>query len=396
MSIADRWLLPDGVEEVLPPQASHLESVRRHLLDAFETWGYELVITPMVEYLESLLTGTGKDLDLKTFKVTDRVSGRMMGIRADMTPQVARIDAHSLHSEGIVRLCYAGTVLHATADNMLASRTPISVGAELFGDSSTRADLEIVSLMIESIRREGVTPIHVELGDVGIFRDLMRLSGISGPTEETLFELIQCKNSAELASRMDQLGVAPALADKMSRLPDLCGGVEVLKQARALFRDHACIVERIDNLSEVTRGLGARFEQLDIYYDLSELRGYNYHTGIVFAAYGDAGQRFAKGGRYDDVGEVFGRARAATGFDIDLKMVAASAAVTPDRGKRVHAAPADAEQEADRWVLLNRLREEGYVVVEQNGPDDACDFFVVHEGGEWKLQANNQPPEANR
>ena len=171
MSIADRWLLPDGVDEVLPPDAAHLEALRRRLLDLFGTWGYELVITPMVEYLESLLTGTGEDLDLKTFKVTDRVSGRLMGIRADMTPQVARIDAHSLGRDGITRLCYAGTILHATADNMLASRTPISVGAELFGDSSSRADLEIVSLMIEAIGGE-TRGIHVELGDVGIFREL--------------------------------------------------------------------------------------------------------------------------------------------------------------------------------------------------------------------------------
>ncbi|MEX2326765.1 MAG: ATP phosphoribosyltransferase regulatory subunit, partial [Pseudomonadales bacterium] len=164
MSIADRWLLPDGVEEVLPPQAAHLEAVRRRVLDRFSAWGYELVITPMVEYLESLLTGTGRDLDLKTFKVTDQVSGRMMGIRADITPQAARIDAHSLKRDGIVRLCYAGTVLHAQADNQLASRTPISVGAELFGETGTRGDLEIVSLMIEVVKREGISPVHIELG----------------------------------------------------------------------------------------------------------------------------------------------------------------------------------------------------------------------------------------
>ena len=388
MSIADRWLLPDGVEEVLPPQAWHLESVRRRLLDLFAGWGYELVITPMVEYLESLLTGTGKDLDLKTFKVTDRVSGRMMGIRADMTPQVARIDAHSLSRDGIVRLCYAGTVLHATADNMLASRTPISVGAELFGDSSTRADLEIVSMMIEAIRREGISPVHIELGDVGIFRDLVRSANLSGHAEEVLFELIQRKDAAELAGAVRELGVAAALSEKISRLPGLCGGTEILAQARELFEGDEQITVRLDNLFEVAEGLGVRFGDLDIYYDLSELRGYNYHTGIVFAGYGAAGQRFAKGGRYDHVGEVFGRSRAATGFDIDLKMLAAGTRPDPETGRRVHAPPTEANLEAGRWELITQLREQGYIVVESADDAGACDYRVVNDGREWKLVSN--------
>lgn len=386
MSIADRWLLPDGVEEVLPPEARHLEFIRRRLLDSFAAWGYELVITPMVEYLESLLTGTGEDLDLKTFKVTDQVSGRTMGIRADMTPQVARIDAHSLDREGIVRLCYAGTILHATADNMLASRTPISIGAELFGDSSTRADLEIVSLMIESIRREQVDPVHVELGDVGIFRDLTHSVGVTGRIEEMLFELIQHKDMAELGARAAQLELAPGLTEKIIRLPSLCGGIEILDDARRLFEDDAAIIKRLDNLAEVARRLGARFPELDLYYDLSELRGYNYHTGIVFAAYGASGQRFAKGGRYDHVGEVFGRARAATGFDIDLKTLAASARYAAAAVNRVHAPQqAGAEEDAGRWAFITGLREKGYVVVEQVDADDACDYRLVQDAGEWKI-----------
>lgn len=385
MSIADRWLLPDGVEEVLPPQAGHLEAIRRRLLDSFAAWGYELVITPMVEYLESLLTGTGEDLDLKTFKVTDRVSGRMMGIRADMTPQVARIDAHSLDRDGVARLCYAGTILHATADNMLASRTPISIGAELFGDSSSRADLEIVSLMIEAIRRERVDAVHVELGDVGIFRELMSSLGITAQVEASLFELIQRKDKAELTAQIARLDIAPSLAEKVTRLADLCGGVEVLDGARRLFQGDAAVIRRLDNLAEVAEGLAARFPELDLYYDLSELRGYNYHTGIVFAAYGASGQRFAKGGRYDHVGEVFGRARAATGFDIDLKTLAASVPLGPAAGNRVHAPPVKTGQEAGRWALISRLREQGYVVVEQDEVDATCDHRVVNDAGEWKL-----------
>lgn len=386
MSIADRWLLPDGVEEVLPPQAIQLEWVRRRLLDLFAGWGYELVITPMVEYLESLLTGTGKDLDLKTFKVTDRVSGRMMGIRADITPQVARIDAHSLGRAGIVRLCYAGTVLHASADNMLASRTPISVGAELFGDSSTRADLEIVSLMIESVRREGVTPVHIELGDVGIFRELMRSAGVSDDDEEVLFEFIQHKAGVELAAAVDKLALTSDVADRILALSGLCGGVEVLDEARKVFRGDGSIEKKLENLAEVTEGLGVRFDDLDIYYDLSELRGYNYHTGIVFAAYvGESGQRLAKGGRYDHVGEVFGRARAATGFDIDLKALSANSRIGRDTGDRVLASAAAPDQEAERWALITRLRDEGYIVIESDVEGEGFTHRIVSENGEWKL-----------
>lgn len=386
MSIADRWLLPDGVEEVLPPEAAHLENVRRRLLDRFSSWGYELVITPLVEYLESLLTGTGKDLDLKTFKVTDQVSGRMMGIRADMTPQVARIDAHSLDREGVVRLCYAGTILHANADNMLASRTPISVGAELFGDGSTRADLEIVSLMIESIRREGISPVHVELGDVGIFRELVRSIDLGADAEETLFELIQRKDTAELSAVTARLKLPRPVTAKINALPELCGGSAVLDNARRLFEGDEAISARIDSLSEVSKGLAARFHDVDTYFDLSELRGYNYHTGIVFAAYGGAGQRFAKGGRYDHVGEVFGRSRAATGFDIDLKALASATAQTGSDAERVLAPPSGASSdEASRWAFISELREQGYIVVESDDDDVGFDCRIVKSGDGWKV-----------
>jgi ATP phosphoribosyltransferase regulatory subunit len=385
MSIADRWLLPDGVEEVLPSQAAFLEEVRRRLLDGFTACGYELVITPMVEYLESLLTGTGKDLDLKTFKVTDQLSGRQMGIRADITPQVARIDAHSLKNDGAVRLCYAGTVLHAKADNMLASRTPMLAGAELFGDSGTAGDLEIVSLMIESIQREGINPVHLELGDVGIFRDLSGKAGLGAADEERLFELVQRKDIAELTRACEELEISSDLASKIAALPNLCGESDVLSSAREIFDGDEDILRRIDSLGEVTDNLVSRFGNLDVYYDLSELRGYNYHTGIVFAAYeADSGQRLAKGGRYDHVGEVFGRARPATGFDIDLKVLARNSRVELSLAPRVAAPPAGGKDEHGRWALVTRLRDEGYVVVETSDTS-TCEQSIVFDGGEWKL-----------
>ncbi|MEX1236692.1 MAG: ATP phosphoribosyltransferase regulatory subunit, partial [Pseudomonadales bacterium] len=361
----------------LPPQAAHLEAVRRRVLDRFSAWGYELVITPMVEYLESLLTGTGRDLDLKTFKVTDQVSGRMMGIRADITPQAARIDAHSLKRDGIVRLCYAGTVLHAQADNQLASRTPISVGAELFGETGTRGDLEIVSLMIEVVKREGISPVHIELGDVGIFRELARRADLGAADEERLFELIQQKSGVEIEAAVKELGIASPEADKITALAALYGGEEVLALAQESFSSNPGIMARLESLKEVADGLKVRFPDIDIYYDLSELRGYNYHTGIVFAAYmGSSGQRLAKGGRYDHVGEVFGRARAATGFDVDLKGLASHSVIELDPGQRVLAPLLDNREQGGRWTFISQLREEGYIVIESDVAA-GCELKVV-------------------
>ncbi len=384
MSIVDRWLLPDGIEEILPPDAAHLEAVRRRLLDAFASAGYELVVTPMVEYLESLLTGTGGDLDLKTFKVTDQVSGRMMGVRADITPQVARIDAHSLGREEITRLCYAGTVLHAIADNQLASRSPVSVGAELFGDTGRDGDIEIVSLMVDSLQGQGISPIRLELGDVGIFRDLMTTTDVAPETQEEIFALIQRKATAELAAVVDSTGFATDIASQIKALPSLCGKGEVLEAAAEIFSGNDRIGGRLVNLAEVSRAVVARFPDLDVYFDLSELRGYAYHTGIVFAAYpGGVGKRLAKGGRYDDVGRVFGRARAATGFDIDLKALAALIPLENVAVREKVAAPKRADDDEGRWQAIQRLRQEGYAVVENDDP--AADKQLRKVDGEWQL-----------
>ncbi|MCS5575744.1 MAG: ATP phosphoribosyltransferase regulatory subunit, partial [Pseudomonadales bacterium] len=235
MSIVDRWLLPDGVEDVLPPQAAHMERVRRRLLDLFSTWGYDYVIPPIIEYLESLLTGTGHDLDLKTLKVTDLLSGRTMGLRADITPQVARIDAHSLNHPGVVRLCYAGTVVHSQADGLLESRTPLSVGAELFGDSSNQADVEIVSLMIESLRSLGLEDIQVDLGDVAIYRQLVESLGLNPDQQEQMFAAVQMKSTREIATLSETLGLSADKTALLCTLPGLMGELSLLDQATRTF-----------------------------------------------------------------------------------------------------------------------------------------------------------------
>ena len=386
MNIVDRWLLPDGIEDILPVEARNLEAVRRRLLDLYSSWGYQYVIPPMLEFLDSLLTGTGRDLDLETFKVTDLATGRTMGIRADMTPQVARIDAHSLNQTGPVRICYAGTVLHSQAGNMLASRSPIQVGAELFGDSSQGSDLEIVSLMIESVRVLGIEHIQIELGDVSIFRQLVELADLAELVQEELFSLVQRKAFAELANTIETLDIDKQLGGILKEIPALCGH-DVLHKARETFSGYPSVLNRLDNLEWITDGVQSRYSDVKIYYDLSELRGHNYHTGIVFAAYvGDSGQAIAKGGRYDHIGEVFGRRRAATGFDVNLKVLAGL--VTPQVEDRLVVLAKSAENATDssRWRKIQALRNEGYIVVESGDELANIGFELTYDSAEWRLK----------
>ncbi|MFT6434887.1 MAG: ATP phosphoribosyltransferase regulatory subunit [Candidatus Azotimanducaceae bacterium] len=387
MSSNNRWLLPDGVDELLPPAALNLEFIRRRLLDLYTSWGYEYVIPPMIEFLESLLTGSGGDLDLKTFKVTDQISGRTLGIRADITPQVARMDAHSLNRTGITRLCYAGTALQTKPENMLASRAPLKLGAELFGSPGAEGDLEIVSLMIESLRSLGVKSVHLELGDVGIFRALMADKGISERDEKSLFNLIQQKSVASLRSMTEQLGLSKELSEMMVTLPTLCGTSVVIDKALILFKGMPEIENRLAHLSKLHQAIVGRFENLNVYFDLSELRGYAYHTGIVFAGYVEGEtQCIAKGGRYDDVGEVFGRARSATGFDLDAKVLLGFVGLDQTEKKRVLAkANTDAAKEKTRWQKIVQLREEGYIVLESLADNQSYDLELIDEDGEWRL-----------
>lgn len=398
MSKVDRWLLPDGIEELLPPQGLALERTRRQILDKFQSWGYELVVTPMVEFLESLLTGTGSDLDLKTFKVTDQVSGRTLGIRADITPQVARMDAHSLRGEQQNRLCYVGTVLHAKADNMLASRAPISIGAELFGGSTVEDDCEAVSLMLDTLSDVSSAPIHLELGDVGIYRALVAGAGLSESQEQLLFDKIQGKALPDLQSLLDECEVEVSLAQRLLVLPTLCGGEKVIETALKEFSDFPDIVKRIRHLHAIAQKVAQRFSNIRLNYDLSELRGYNYHTGIVFAAFlGDSGVRVAKGGRYDDVGQVFGRARGAVGFDIDLKTLVRHTPVSEESANIV-CVPAvpdnvNANASQEMWQAISELRDKGYIVVE-GVTENATQHLVLQEG-RWMLVSANAENQTN-
>ena len=260
-----------------------------------------------------------------------------MGVRADITPQVARIDAHSLNSDGVARLCYAGTVVQAQADSMLANRTPLSVGAELFGDSTSKADTEIVSLMVESLKSLGFDAVHVDLGNVDIFRQLMSGFALNTDQQELLFEAVQRKSVAEIGEHCEAFGLSEGDSFLLTQLPGLTGSNSVLERARSLFKAHEGILASIDNLQQVSDTIAGRFTDLDVYFDLSELRGYAYHTGMVFAAYVDASRSVvAKGGRYDHIGQVFGReARGATGFSIDVRSLTEKVMLPEESRKRM-------------------------------------------------------------
>lgn len=386
---SDRWLLPDGVEDVLPPHAADVEALRRQLLDQYRRWGYELIIPPMIEYLQSLLTGTGNDLDLQTFKLTDQLTGRMMGVRADMTPQAARIDAHSLRRAGVTRLCYAGHVLHARPANMLASRAPLQVGCELFGSHSAAADQEVMELMVETLRTGGVSRIHVDLAHVGIFSCLAHESGLTPAEEARVFDAVRRKSIPELSELLGS--AAPGSARAMLReLATLNGGVEVVARARKLFAGAPQRVSAaLDELEQAATQIQAHDPDIEVGFDFCELRGYNYHTGLVFAAYTpNQGSAIAQGGRYDAVGEDFGRARPATGFSADLKAIMTAGASTAPAPTGAIWAPAG-EQPGLR-AAIHELRQSETVI--QALPDDSlsaaelgCDRELVADGAHWRV-----------
>jgi len=308
------WLLPENVEDVLPPQAWRMEDMRRALLDLFRSRGYQLVIPPLMEYLDSLLTGVGADLDLKTFKLVDQLSGRLMGVRADITPQVARIDAHLLAANAVNRLCYAGSVLHTQSAGFHRSREPIQIGAELYGEAGAEADLEILTLMLQGLSACGVKTVQLDIGHVGAYRALAQEAGLSGDIEHQLFGALQTKDGSAVA--VLTAGLPVALRDAFAALPQLYGDRSMLAEARARLPRLAAVDAALDMLAALDQGLSG----VEVAYDLAELRGYGYHSGVVFAAYtGGRSHAIAQGGRYDEVGRIFGRARPATGFSLDLR-----------------------------------------------------------------------------
>ncbi len=395
MSTSDRWLLPAGVEETLPPDAARLEAHRRALLDLFASWGYEFVIPPFIEYLESLLTGIGEDLNLQTFKLIDQLTGELMGVRADMTPQVARIDAHRLHREGPVRLCYLGTVLHTRPDGLSGSRSPIQVGAELYGHAGVESDCEILCLMLEALATAGVKEIHLDVGHAGIFRALAAQSGLDAQGEATLFDALQRKARAEIDALLEQYGAGGAARELLARLVDLNGEQEILREAR----DHLekvggaalAALERLERLAELMR---QRNPEVAVYFDLAEVRGYRYEQGVVFAAFVPGhGQEVARGGRYDQLGTPFGRSRPATGFSADLKTLVQ---VGSDAEEPAAATPGILAPWSDDPAMhdaVRKLRANGERVLQElpgqtvGARGLGCDRVLRRKGGRWQVSS---------
>ena len=385
MITVDRWQLPDGVEEVLPARAAAVERLRRQLLDLYRSWRYQLVIPPLMEFTESLLIGLGSDIDLLTFKMTDQLTGRTLGIRADMTPQVARIDAHSLAQEGVSRLCYAGSTLHTQPKSLMASRSPIQVGAELYGDNSLAADVEVIELMLETLAVAGLDTLSLDLGHTGVYEAVLASAQLSSDIEADVFDALQRKSIPDLEIVLRE--VDESTASTVIALSSMHGGEQVLTSAREYFFSRAPrAVEAIDDLLAVAADIRQRMPALDIYFDLAELRGYHYHTGIVFAAYAPGhGQALANGGRYNNVGEVFGRARPATGFATDLK---ALMGLLPEQELTTGAISLPAGDEPELLAKAKALRAEGEIVINSLSTeiDPRCNRQLVKERDEWVVK----------
>ena len=395
MTYADRWLLPDGIAEILPAQAEDIEQLRRDMLNLYHRWGYDLVIPPVLEFTESLLTGLGQDLDLLTFKVTDQLSGRSMGLRADITPQTARMDAHSFKREGVNRLCYAGHVIHTRPKSPLATRTPIQAGVELFGEASLTADIEVVSLLLESLQTAGVDQLNIDLGHVGIYRALAVATNLDDEQEMSLFSLLQQKAVSDIDAWVASQITQPNIAKLIRALPGLCGGVEVLEQARALLSEYVPdALQPIDELQQLAAVIAERYPSANLYFDISELRGYHYHTGVVFAAFAPGyGQAIANGGRYDHIGEVFGRARPATGFAVDLGALNALGTTV---GALEPGILAPEVSDALSWKAIQDLRQQGERVVCTLSINSLvreelnCDRELVLENGQYLVKPISQ------
>ena len=390
MTVKGHWILPQGIEEALPDQAARLECLRRNLLDLYASWGYEMVMPPFIDHMESLLTGTGHDLDLQTFKLVDQVSGRTLGIRADMTPQVARIDAHQLKRDVPTRLCYIGTVLRTRSDSFGSSRSPLQVGAELYGHAGVESDVEILDLMLKTFEVAGVNDIYLDLGNVDVYKNLAKQAGLTEQDEICLFELLQQKAVTEIRQLVAGLGIDASVATMITQLAELNGDISTINRARELLKlAGPDVLSAIDYLEQVAQHVSRHNNNFRLNIDLAELHGYHYHTGVVFGAFvPQLGQEIARGGRYDDIGKIFGRARAATGFSTDLKQLTGLSSCDIQTPQKI-LAPADEDQ--DLQVKIDKLRVEGYCVCRMlpGQVEDAaamgCNQKLEQINGQWKL-----------
>ena len=381
------WLLPEHIADVLPAQARRIEELRRSLLDRARSFGFELVMPPLLEHLESLLTGTGHELDLRTFKLVDQLSGRTLGLRADTTPQAARIDAHLLNREGVTRLCYCGPVLH-TRPSGLGSREPLQFGAEIFGHAGLEADLEVQELALDALQAASVDGLVIDLADARVVRGVLAGVPLDAAALQQVVDALARKDAAALQVLAGDFPAASR--DALLRLPMLYGDAEVLDEARRVLPQRALIGEALDDLQWLARHLQRDHAGVRVGFDLSDMSGYAYYSGTRFAVYGGgSSDALVRGGRYDEVGAVFGRRRPAVGFSLDLKQLAEHAPEPP----RTSAVRAPWGEDLKLRAAVRRLREAGETVLcvlpghEHEGQEFDCDRELISIDDQWVLRS---------
>jgi ATP phosphoribosyltransferase regulatory subunit len=382
-----QWLLPEGVEEVLPGEAARLESLRRQLLDVLHRRGFDLVFPPLVEFLDALLNGVGEDLDLQTAKLTDTISGRLLGVRADHTPQIARIDAHYLRSEVPSRLCYCGSVFRSSPGEIESTREPLQIGAELYGCPDVDADAEIAEAMVDVLQAAGVPDIHLHLGHVGVYRALIQWAGLPSDMEDDLFDALQRQSRPDVAEILSDL---PDQRSAFLTLLEIRGGDRVIENARRVYAEVSEAGRALSNLAELVGRLAQTLPGVQITVDLSDLRGYRYHTGTVFNAYTPGfGRALAQGGRYDEIGRAYGRARSATGFSSDLRQLLRYDTTCRERTGIL--APPGSDAELD--LAVKRLRTDGERVIRllpgemEEHLARQCDRRLVKSSSGWRVES---------
>ena len=384
----NRWLLPEDIADVLPAQARKVETLRRAILDLYQSYGYELVAPPILEFLDSLLTGTGSDLNLQTFKLVDQLSGRTLGLRADITPQVARIDAHLLNRSGVTRLCYAGSVAQALTPVGGSSREQLQLGAEIYGCANGKADFEAITLLLKTLDLAGLKKVYLDLSHAGILTGILEGQQLDKESIETLYGLLQSKDRPRLKQWATCLHVK--VAEALLALTELNGPCsEVIANAKKLLPKHAAVDQALADLERVVSAVSTSLSGVELSIDLADLRGYQYHSGVMFAAYVDGlPQPIARGGRYDQVGKAFGRSRPATGFSLDLLTLAGLSPLN----SRKQAVLAPWIDDASLDQVIADLRNSGEVVIQVlpgevlEAAEYECDRELVKQANSWELK----------
>ena len=383
----NRWLLPEDIADVLPAQARKVETLRRAILDLYQTYGYELVAPPILEFLDSLLTGTGSDLNLQTFKLVDQMSGRTLGLRADITPQVARIDAHLLNRAGATRLCYAGSVAHARTPVGSSAREDLQLGAEIYGCATWEADFEAMTLLLKTLSIAGLDKVYLDLSHAGILSGILADQKLDKETIEILYGLLQTKDRPRLSKLA--VGLPAKTTEALMALTELNGPcAEVLAKAKKVLPKHAAIDQALVDLERLVAAVSIS-SGLELSIDLADLRGYQYHSGVMFAAYVEKWpQPIARGGRYDHVGQAFGRSRPATGFSLDLLTLAN---LSPLKVRQL-AILAPWLEDVSLSKAIVALRESGEVVIQVMAGEKVeaaeyeCDRELVKQGNSWEVK----------